>query len=213
MRRLRQPAAGDWGSVIASLTEALGRTIAGDGTASKLSFRTGAAAKQPIGKPVVMFDWPPGSHTGWGVYGLNLMLHWARRSDLSLCCTQPINPVNLVVNPLEREVIGPVLRASRDAWVRLNGVSGRARLSCPMLNALGNNLSSGRLNLVGTPSIGVVFFETTKFDESVPQHHAQHYSLIVAGSTWNRDLLMALGIDHVRTVLQGVDISVPQKAA
>ena len=76
----------------------------------KLSFRTGAAAKQPIGKPVVMFDWPPGSHTGWGVYGLNLMLHWARRSDLSLCCTQPINPVNLVVNPLEREVIGPVLQ-------------------------------------------------------------------------------------------------------
>jgi glycosyltransferase involved in cell wall biosynthesis len=152
-----------------------------------------------------MFDWPPSSHTGWGVYGLNLMLNWARRTDLSLCCTRAIDPARLVLNTLERKLIDQILKASHDAGRRLTGVRGEAKVSCALLRGLGNNLLNGRdPPLFGTPSIGIIFFEITRFDQSV-RERARHHSLIVAGSTWNRDILMEFGIDHVQTVLQGVD--------
>ena len=167
---------------------------------TQVRFRNEAADK-----PMVMFNWRPSSYFGWGVYGLNLMLHWARRSDLALCCARPINNDNLVLNPLERLVIDPVLRRSRDACDRLSEASGRAEVSCLVLNALGNNLGgSAQLSLHGNPTIGIVFFENSVFDATVHER-ARRYPLIVAGSTWNRDVLRELGMDHVQTVIQGVD--------
>ena len=88
---------------------------------------------EPAHKPMVMFNWRPSSYFGWGVYGLNLMLHWALRSDLALCCARPINNDNLVLNPVERLVIDPVLRRSRDARARLSEVRGPAEVSCLVL--------------------------------------------------------------------------------
>ena len=159
--------------------------------------------KEPADKPMVMFNWKPSSYFGWGVYGLNLMLHWARRSDLALCCARPINNNDLVLNPAERMIIDPVLRRSRDAREQLAMLHGPAEVSCLVLNALGNNLGSA-LRLLGAPSIAIVFFECTMFDAS-GHERARRSPLIVAGSTWNRDVLQEFGIDHVQTVIQGVD--------
>ncbi len=162
-------------------------------------------ADQPVEKPMVMFDWQPSSYFGWGVYGLNLMLHWARRPDLALCCARPIRDDHLALNPIERRVIDPVLRRSRDARARLSEVDGAAAVPCLVLAALGNNLGGGaRLRLIGAPSIAIVFFENTMFN-AAGHERAQRYPLIVTGSTWNRDVLRDLGIDHVQTVIQGVD--------
>ena len=109
-----------------------------------------------------MFNWRPSSYFGWGVYGLNLMLHWARRSDLALCCARPIRDDHLALNPIERMIIDPVLRRSRDACDRLAGLEGAAAVSCLVLDALGNNLEGGgRLKLIGAPTIAMVFFENT----------------------------------------------------
>ena len=161
--------------------------------------------EQPGGTPTVMFNWKPSSYFGWGVYGLNLMLHWAQRPDFALCCARPIHDADLMLNPSERMLIDPVLRRSRDARARLSGVHGPAEVSCLVLHALGNNLGGKlALELTGTPSIGIVFFEYTVFDASAHER-ARRYPLIVAGSTWNRDVLRGLGMDHVETVIQGVD--------
>jgi glycosyltransferase involved in cell wall biosynthesis len=160
---------------------------------------------QPADKPMVLFNWQPSSYFGWGVYGINLMLHWARRPDLALCCARLIKDDHLALNPIERMVIDPVLRRSRDIRGELSGVEGTAAISCLVLDALGNNLEGGgRIKLIGAPSIAMVFFESTMFDASAHER-ARRYPLIVSGSTWNREVLRDLGIEQVQTVVQGVD--------
>ncbi len=162
-----------------------------------------------MSKPPVMFHWGVSSYHGWGVFGLNLMLNWARRADFSVCCTFPIDSAKLELNPLERLIVEAVLKASHDACLRLKGLSGEARVSCMLLKGLGNNLSSSdansnHLQLSGTPSIGVIFFESSVFDTTL-RERASRYPLIIAGSTWNRDVLVGLGVHHVEVVIQGVD--------
>jgi glycosyltransferase involved in cell wall biosynthesis len=164
--------------------------------------------RRPASRPTVMFHWQASSYHGWGVYGLNLMLNWAARRDFSICCSFPIESATLEINPLERWVIDQILVESRQAWARLQGLHGKLRLSCVVLHGLGNNLSGSmsphELQLLGTPSIGVVFFEWSHFDKTL-RKRASLYPLIVAGSTWNRDVLAGLGIDEVEVVQQGVD--------
>ena len=176
----------------------LGGHVAADAAADQVRER----------RPTVMFHWGVSSYFGWGVYGLNLMLQWARRRDLSVCCPLPLDPKELDLNPIERWALEQVLDESREARARLGGLRGKARLSCIVLHGLGNNLSlSGsqrHLELFGTPTIGVVFFEWNSFDKTLRQR-AGLYPLIVAGSTWNRDVLAGLGLDQVEVVLQGVD--------
>jgi glycosyltransferase involved in cell wall biosynthesis len=161
-----------------------------------------------MSKPTVMFTWGVSGYYGWGVYGLNLIVNWAGRPDFSLCSTLPINLSQLEVDPLDRLVIEKILFDSRDVHARLKGLRGSIRLSCVVLRALGNNLfwasGSADLKISGTPTIGVAFFEATAFDKTV-RERAGLYPLIVVGSTWNRDVLASLGIDHVRVVLQGID--------
>ena len=165
-----------------------------------------SSPQRSITKSVVLFDWPPSSYTGWGVYGLNLMMNWAKRSDFSICCAQPINNDHLAINPLERRVIHRVLEDSRAAFASFAGLRGKVRASCAVLHPLGNNLSVARRSrsIIGTPSIGITFFEETQFDKTV-RDRAGTYPLIIAGSTWNRDALAEVGIDHVKIVIQGID--------
>jgi glycosyltransferase involved in cell wall biosynthesis len=57
----------------------------------------------------------------------------------------------------------------------------------------------------GAPDVGVVFFENTRFaPESLAR--AAQYRTIVVGSSWNARVLEGLGLDNVRTILQGVDL-------
>jgi glycosyltransferase involved in cell wall biosynthesis len=186
--------------------EAGGRDI-GIGTSSGHPVPEAPGHRSRI-RPTVMFHWQPTSFHGWGVYGLNLMLNWARRSDLSVCCSCPLDLSLLDLNPVERWAIDSILIESREANMRLRDLRGSVRVSCAVLLALGNNLSSGSptqgLQLFGTPSIGFVFFEWNQFDGTLRQR-ASVFPLIVAGSTWNQEVLAGLGIDQVEVVLQGID--------
>jgi glycosyltransferase involved in cell wall biosynthesis len=159
-------------------------------------------------RPVVMFHWQPSSFHGWGVYGLNLMLNWAKRRDLSICCARPVELSHIDVNPVERWAIEEILTSSRDAYARLKGLQGKVRLSCPVLQALGNNLSAGgspgQVQIFGNPNIGIVFFEWNRFDGTLGER-ARLYPLIVTGSTWNREVLAERGVHQAETVLQGID--------
>jgi hypothetical protein len=75
-----------------------------------------------------------------------------------------------------------------------------------VLHGTGNNLyySKGghRVQLFGKPTFGVLFFESTEFSREA-HDRAKSFALIIAGSTWNREILEQAGIGPVDLVLQG----------
>ncbi|MAF11690.1 hypothetical protein CMK11_14680 [Candidatus Poribacteria bacterium] len=82
-----------------------------------------------------------------------------------------------------------------------------------MLHPLGNRLDllfqdqvviAPGMRAVGTPNVGVVFFENTNLGLGAIARAAE-YDAIIAGSTWNRQVLDAHGIANVQSVHQGVD--------
>src|SRR6185437_1556219 len=76
------------------------------------------------------------------------------------------------------------------------------------LNALGNHvMGAPRIgqNVVAR-NAGVIFFEDTALDAAAMER-ARSFDLMIAGSTWNAEVLKALGASNVRLVLQGVDPS------
>ena len=159
-------------------------------------------------KDYVVFQWGASSFFGWGIYGLNLMLNWAQRPDFGALCACPIDPASLLLNPVEMKIVEPALRGSAAVRKRLLAC-GSATWKWPnlALHGLGNGLTASPtdgVTVVGDPTIGIIFSESTLFDDDA-RSRARHYPLIVTGSTWNRQVLAAAGIDHVTTVIQGVD--------
>ncbi len=149
--------------------------------------------------------WEVGMASGWGVYGLHLALEAARRG------LDPV-PFGLVREPPVNALQAPLLarpRANQARAKRFLGLHGATTFPYPVLQALGNDLQSAAavLGAHGTPDIGVVFLEQGALDaESVER--GRQYPCIVAGSTWNGEVLRAHGLDNVAVCLQGVDRTV-----
>jgi len=170
-----------------------------------------APPKTPSREPLVLFEWGVSSFFGWGVYGLNLMLAWADRTDLLPATLSSIDPAALDIDPLERRRLEPALRRSADLQAELGRVAGKtANTSRLVMNVVLNGLEPGRVahNVVlrGTPSIGVAFIEQAAFTPAASARLAD-YPLVIAGSQWNQTLLREAGAQNVEYVLQGVDTS------
>jgi len=152
----------------------------------------------------IVFRWAASSFFGWGIYGLNLMLHWPQPA----LTAQPFDRVVLTREDQKRRVEG-LLRASAAFHDRLLPFANRPIVSeMPVFVSYGNDLeryfSIHGVDLFGTPSIGFVFLE----DAAVSANNvrgANQLALMVAGSSWNAGLLRAAGVRNVATVLQGVD--------
>jgi tetratricopeptide (TPR) repeat protein/glycosyltransferase involved in cell wall biosynthesis len=158
--------------------------------------------------PVVGFDWELGATSGWGVYGLNL----ARRLiESGAALPAPLLPPALVgIDAAARSSLAPVLAAHAEFRGAVATHDGQVvRVPFVMLRALGNglHLSPDSRTIDASRNVGVVFFESTHLDAGAIAR-ARRFDRIVAGSTWNADLLRARGLDNVVTVLQGVDASV-----
>ena len=152
----------------------------------------------------VGIDWELRSDTGWGIYGTNLALQLVRRDDFS--------PVILAAaeRSLAPDAIRPLARALRDsaytraAWTGTgNAVVG---FDGVMLRALGNNFGGAAAwnHVRARKNVGVIFFEDTAFDAEALER-ARSFDLIVAGCTWNADILRARGLDNVTVAFQGID--------
>jgi glycosyltransferase involved in cell wall biosynthesis len=156
----------------------------------------------------VIIQWSISSFFGWGVYGLNLALHWAGDPDIEPVCASPIDPEQISLDQLRQRAILPFLVRSIEFQQRIaqhanSGVTANA----PLLLALGNGFcgspAAHKVVLEGRPTIGVVFFEDSPDAEAIER--GKELPLIVTGSTWNERVLRARGFRHVRTVLQGID--------
>ena len=157
----------------------------------------------------VILQFTANSVSGWGVYAINLALHWARDAEIDVAFSTPVDERQIVVDPLRMSVLATVLARSRDLAAALQPHAGRhVRLPGAVLHALGDRLEGGRsvhdVALRGDLTVGTVFFEHTTIDAAAHER-ARQYDLIVTGSTWNRQVLERNGIGPPVTVLQGVD--------
>jgi glycosyltransferase involved in cell wall biosynthesis len=159
----------------------------------------------------VFIGWSLSSFTGWGVYGLNLALAWARDPDLQPVCTRLIGAEQLALDPLRQQAFRQVWADSAGFQGQLAQMAGRGvALDAPHLIALGPTFEPTKhtdiTTLKGQPDIGVVFTEIAQLAPEAVER-ARAYPILVAGSTWNAQVLRAHGMADVRTILQGVDTS------
>jgi glycosyltransferase involved in cell wall biosynthesis len=156
-------------------------------------------------------NWQINPNTGWGVLGLNLAL----QAELD----QRYAPVPLVPTlypewlssqhgpPMEKILA----REKAARQLRQPETQGCCVCDFPVLHSLGNWLGlSGAGDPTsrarGTSNLGIIFFESTQFSEQALAA-GRTFDLILAGSTWNQQVLRGCGLTNVETFLQGVDLS------
>ncbi len=171
-----------------------------------------ALAAKPRSRQGVVIQFTMSSFYGWGVYGLNVGLHWANDPEVFPLFSVPVRTEELAVDRLRRGVLDVVLAESEMLRrQRLASVADEATVNVPVISALSERLSAFRSKevpfLSGRPNIGVTFFVDTVLGKE-GSDEARKYALIVAGSSWNRDLMLANGIKHAALVLQGIDPTV-----
>jgi hypothetical protein len=153
----------------------------------------------------LVINWSVSSFTGWGVYGLNLALHWSRDPDLEPMTSIPIMPDDIAVNPIQRHALAPFLALSQALQTNLPPFgAARFPLECPVLTDIDLSPNGFEHPISGRPTIGMVFFDTTRLSATAIER-ARSLPLIVTGSDWNQRILHAYGLDNVANVLQGVD--------
>jgi glycosyltransferase involved in cell wall biosynthesis len=156
----------------------------------------------------IIMQWSISSFFGWGMYGLNLALNWAGDPTIEPFCAGAIDPGQISLDPLRQRAILPFLVRSIEFQAKMKQHSDSAvTADVPVLLALGNGLcgstAAHNVVLAGQPTIGVVFFEESLDAQAIER--GKQPALIVAGSTWNEQVLRACGLDRVRTVFQGID--------
>jgi tetratricopeptide (TPR) repeat protein/glycosyltransferase involved in cell wall biosynthesis len=159
----------------------------------------------------VIFHWQVSSYTGWGVYGLNLLLSWSKIYGPTLLTLSEFNEADLALNSVEKARLRPAFEQSRalQAWLQ-TVTDGHVEVPISVLHALGNDMigsaSKHRTQLSGKPSLGVIFFESTEFSQRA-RERAESFELLIAGSTWNCEILEQMGFGPRALVLQGIDPS------
>jgi glycosyltransferase involved in cell wall biosynthesis len=164
---------------------------------------------RPDGRRPLVFSWGVSSYFGWGVYGLNLMLHLAGHPRFVPCCAANFGPPDVVLDPLREQRIAELARGCMPLWKALGETEGEwVKLDHVLLEGLGNDLTPSTAahhkRLIGSPTIGVVFLEEAALSPGACQG-AERFARIIAGSSWNEAVLRQHGLNAVTTVLQGVD--------
>jgi glycosyltransferase involved in cell wall biosynthesis len=153
----------------------------------------------------VVFAWEVSNFFGWGIYGLNLMLHWPGSGLSALTPGEVVFPSDNNAATLLRERMDESLLFQAEI---LKNHSARAHIADPVLVGVANRLTRSRalngIELAGSPTIGVAFIEDTAIDARQVSK-VRDLAMMVVGSNWNRALLANAGINNLVTVFQGVD--------
>ncbi|RJR34740.1 MAG: glycosyltransferase [Desulfobacteraceae bacterium] len=146
---------------------------------------------------------PTGATHGWGVCGKYLALEMSSLADL-----------RFITNSIESEKKNdPALfsQLSRVCMTRerlqpLRDPGGCLHLDHPVLQAIsGPELRPWEFGVRSPRTIGYTFFEKTALKQDDVASARGYYDMVVAGSTWCRDILREHGLEACAAVLQGVD--------
>jgi len=140
-----------------------------------------------------------------------LLRYWQAVADAPAYCGGQIDFDGLGgMDPLTLRALMPTLIESghlRERWPAPTAQTGR--FDGIVLHSLGNRFSGAIRprdgGLTGHTTAAVIFFEDTNFPTATAV--AEEYTVIIAGSKWNAEVLRAVGIDNVAIVIQGIDRS------
>jgi len=164
------------------------------------------------GRIPLVFCWGVSSFFGWGVNGLNLILGMEDHPTHAPVGGHPFAMTDLVLDPLRESKVLPAFARSRDIWTALATIDAPAlMIEAPVLAAIARDFVEAGMvaehkTLYGNPNVGVAFLEEASLSPKA-RERAAAFALIIAGSSWNEQLLRANGITGVTTVLQGIDTS------
>ena len=153
----------------------------------------------------IALTWPPSALHGWGVFGTNLLREVLRRGapkPVTLLAMQPD-----MIDAGDRDLFQPLMAEQQQIEHQLAGAKGKVTLGgVHVLHSLGNNLeeSAAAARFRGEPNVGFTFFENMVFADDVVARN-DHFQIMMAGSTWNADILRDLGFPRVGCVFQGID--------
>jgi glycosyltransferase involved in cell wall biosynthesis len=157
----------------------------------------------------VVIHWGLSSLHGWGVYGLNLALAWSGDEALEAATDYEVVAQHLTLDPLQAHALAGFRARSARLRAQLLAQKPEAlTLNAVLLAGLGNDLHAqpgphgGQL--LGRPSFGTIFFERETLGPKAREALAPH-AAIIAGSSWNAEVLRAHGVPRVELVLQGID--------
>lgn len=158
-------------------------------------------------RPWLGFNWQLSASSGWGLLGLNLVLQAER--DAVYAGVPLAGAANTDwLPPQYRADVETILDRSGVATAQLQGKESGV-LDFPVLHSLGNRLTShdAAERIVGRRNLGIVVFEDTELGSDAPSI-AERFDLLLTGSNWNTRVLNKKGFPNVRTLLQGLDLSI-----
>jgi len=142
----------------------------------------------------IFFNWGISDHFGWGIYGFNLML-WGNQEDKFR--TISLNPKPSFLYPLD-----PITQMHFSKYTSQLESGIAMRDGDYMLQAIGNIFEEIPIKKT-MKKIGLIFFESNPL-ESDEIHKLKKLDLVIAGSSWNNNNLLDMGVDS-RLVVQGIN--------
>ncbi|WP_204153470.1 tetratricopeptide repeat protein [Leptolyngbya sp. CCY15150] len=193
LRLFRQTQANDWQPAIAQLLAQL-----------QEHYPMTPPAPTPT-KHILGVGWPMSLMTGWGNFGINLVLQLQQMPDFAPVLLAKSEAIDQL-NPLHRSLLEPIVAEYQRLQALLDANPGKQlQLNVPVLHALGNGLQGGLMpKLRGDRNLGVIFLEDTHLPPEAIARGRQ-YELLIAGSQWNETVLRAAGLDHAYASPQGID--------
>ena len=167
------------------------------------------------GRRTVLVVATPSWRFGWGIYAINMALHWHDDPDLAPLSALPFEPRDVLdlpgLDPAWIRRLAPFATASLAFQQTLAQTAGPVlNVSCPVLHPIYDRMQvapiEGGKYVFGNPTIGMIFSIDTAFDAAA-RERARRFPLIVAGCRWNQQVLEDAGIGPVALVLQGIEPS------
>jgi glycosyltransferase involved in cell wall biosynthesis len=143
----------------------------------------------------LFFDWGISDHSGWGVYGSNLLMFGIKDSRYDI---YPLDwPPSFIYPP------NPIAALEIDKYFSQKKTDSTiVSKGDILLTALGNAVEKKDREGI-LKEIGIIFFEANPLKE-INLTNLRKFSSIITGSTWNQQQLEAHGIQN-ELVIQGID--------
>jgi glycosyltransferase involved in cell wall biosynthesis len=167
------------------------------------------------GRRTVLVVASPSWRFGWGVYAINMALHWFDDPELAPLAIMPFKAGDILgpeaLPPAWRERLAAFAESSLGFQKYIASLPGALLdVSVPVLHPVYDQMRvapiEGERYVFGKPTIGMVFSIDTALDHAAHER-ARRFALIVAGSRWNQQVVESAGIGPTALVLQGIEPS------